>query len=61
VFANDSDAQARSDYIQQTLESLGPIAGTEHHYLSGPVLVRVNGELVLSVAAGYEPAVAGLS
>lgn len=61
VFANDSDAQARSDYIQQTLKSLGPIAGTEYHYLSGPVLVRVNGELVPSAAADYESAVAGLS
>ena len=61
VFADDADAQARSDYIQQTLQRLGPIAGTEYHYLSGPVLVRVDGELVPSTAAGYEAAVAALS
>lgn len=61
VFANASDAQTRSDYIQQTLKQLGPAAGTEYHYLSGPVLVRVIGELVPSAAAEYEAAVAGLA
>ena len=61
VFADGADAQARSNYIQKTLQSLGPIAGTEYHYLAGPVLVRVNGELPPSVAAEYEAAVAGLA
>jgi hypothetical protein len=61
VFADGADAQARSDYIQATLQSLGPIAGTEYHYLTGPILVRVTGELPPSVAAEYEAAVAGLS
>ncbi len=61
VFADGADAQVRSDYIQQTLQSLGPIAGTEYHFLAGPVLVRVNGELPPSVAAEYEAASAGLA
>jgi hypothetical protein len=61
VFADGADAPARSDYIQQTLQSLGPIAGTEHHHLTGPILVRVTGELPPSVAAEHEAAVAGLS
>jgi hypothetical protein len=61
VFADGTDAQARSDYIQETLQSLGPIAGTEYHYLAGPILVRVTGELPPSVAAEYGAAVADLS
>jgi hypothetical protein len=61
VFADDADARVRSDYIQEALQSLGPIAGTEYHYLAGPILVRVTGELPPSVAAEYETAVAGLS
>jgi hypothetical protein len=61
VFANASDAQARSDYIQQVLEKLGPMAGTEYHYLSGPVLVRVTGDLPPSAAKEYETAVTDLA
>jgi hypothetical protein len=61
VFADGADAQVRSDYIQETLQSLGPIAGTEYHYLAGPILVRATGELPPSVAAEYETAVAGSS
>ncbi len=61
VFASASDAQARSDYIQRTLQSLGPIAGTEYHYLAGTALVRVTGEMLPSAAAEYETAVARLS
>jgi hypothetical protein len=61
VFADGADAQVRSDYIQQTLQSLGPVAGTEYHFLAGPVLVRVSGELPPSVAAEYEAASAGLA
>ena len=61
VFASAADAQTRSDYIQQTLQDLGPVAGTEYHYLSGTALVRVTGELPPSAAEEYESAVAGLS
>jgi hypothetical protein len=61
VFADSDDAQVRSDYIQETLQGLGPVAGTEYHYLAGPVLIRVNGGLPPSVAAEYEAAVAGLA
>lgn len=61
VFASASHAQARSDYIQRMLKQLGPIAGTEYHYLSGLVLVRVTGDLPPSAAKDYETAVAGLA
>jgi hypothetical protein len=60
VFADEATAQARSKYIQDTLAALGPVAGTEYHYLAGAALVRVTGELVPSVAAEYETAVADL-
>ena len=50
VFEDAQAAQGRSDYIQESLASLGPIAGTEYHYLSGTALVRVTGELVPTVA-----------
>jgi hypothetical protein len=60
VFIDAATAQARSDYIQQTLTSLGPAAGTEYHYLAGTALVRVTGALVPSVAAEYEAAAAQL-
>jgi hypothetical protein len=61
VFTDEATAQARSKYIQDTLASLGPVAGTEYHYLAGTALVRVTGELPPSVAAEYETAVAALS
>jgi hypothetical protein len=61
VFSDAADAQRRSDYIQQKLQELGPVAGTEYDLLSGTALVRVTGELPPSVAAEYESAVAGLS
>jgi hypothetical protein len=61
VFADATDAHVRADYIQKSLQSLGPSAGTEYHYLAGPILVRVTGELPPSVATEYEAAVAGLS
>lgn len=58
MFADDVDAQLRSDYMQKSLQGLGPVAGTEYHYLGGPILVRLTGELPPSVAAEYEAAVA---
>ena len=60
VFATASDAQTRSDYIQKSLASLGPAAGTEYHYLAGTALVRVTGVLPPSAAAQYETAVAAI-
>ncbi len=59
VFADGADAQVRSDYTQETLQSLGRIAGTDYHYPAGSILVRVTGELPPSVAAEHETAVAG--
>jgi hypothetical protein len=57
VFADAAAAKTRSDYIQRSLAALGPVAGTEYHYLSGPALVRVLGKLPPSMAAEYETAV----
>ncbi len=60
VFTDAAGAQARSDYIQRSLASLGPVAGTEYHYLAGTALIRVTGALVPSAAAEYEAAVAAI-
>lgn len=60
VFADGAAAQARSKYIQDTLKSLGPMMGTEYHYLSGPVLVRIFGSVKPSVAAKFEAAVGAM-
>lgn len=49
------DAKDRSDYIQGLLEE-APMLGSEYHYLDGPILVRVTGELSPSVAEEYEKA-----
>jgi hypothetical protein len=57
VFADAAAAKTRSDYIQKTLSSLGPVAGTEYHYLTGTALVRVAGTLPPSAAGQYETAV----
>ena len=57
VFADAAAAKARSEYIQKTLAALGPVAGTEYHYLTGTALVRVAGVLPPSQAAQYEAAV----
>lgn len=56
VFSNEADAQTRSDYIQETLKSMGPAFGTEYHYMDGTVLLRVSGVLMPSQATLYEQA-----
>lgn len=56
VFATPQDAQARSDYIQDTLAELGPAFGTEWHHLQGSHLLRVSGTLVPSVNDEYAAA-----
>lgn len=55
VFEDAEAAQRRSDYIQGILED-APLFGTEYHYLSGPALLRVSGEIKPSMAAEYEEA-----
>lgn len=53
----DADsAEERSEYIQGVLEDV-PAFGTEYHYLDGPILVRVWGDLKPSEAEEYEAAV----
>lgn len=55
---DDSDAAAdRADYIQSILEGNAAL-GTEYHYVDGPVLLRVSGELKPSAAEEYEAAFA---
>ncbi|SES67589.1 hypothetical protein SAMN04488546_0078 [Geodermatophilus poikilotrophus] len=56
-----TETSATTHCTQETLQSLGPIAGTEYHHLTGPILVRVTGELPPSVTTEYEAAVAGPS
>lgn len=53
VFEDAEAAQRRSDYIQGILKDM-PAFGTEYHYLSGPALLRVSGDIKPSVAAQYE-------
>jgi hypothetical protein len=50
-------AKARSEYIQ-TVQQAAPMLGTEYHYLTGRVLVRVAGHLKPSQAKAYAAAVA---
>jgi len=49
-------AKARADYIA-SLQKDSPMLGSEYHYLDGPVLVRVSGELKPSEAKEYEAVV----
>lgn len=53
---NTDSAQARADYIA-ALQKDSPMLGSEYHYLVGPVLVRVSGELKPSQAMQYEGAI----
>lgn len=59
AFPSAADAQRRSDYIEGILKG-SPLLGTEWHYLSGAVLVRVTGKVKPSAAAKVEAAVKGL-
>ncbi|WP_243061091.1 hypothetical protein [Nocardioides sp. SR21] len=55
----DADAaQERSEYIQGVLEDV-PMLGTEYHYLDGPFLLRVWGDLEPSDAEQYAAAFTG--
>lgn len=51
-------AKVRADFIA-ALQKDSPILGSEYHYLNGPVLVRVSGELKPSEAKEYEAVVLG--
>jgi hypothetical protein len=55
VFADESAAKRRSDYIQGLMEE-APILGSEYHYLDGATLLRVSGDLDPSAAEEYEAA-----
>ncbi len=49
-------AKTRADYIA-ALQKDSPMLGSEYHYLDGPVLIRVSGELKPSEAKEYEAVV----
>jgi len=55
VYSTPAAARTRSDYIQSILQGAS-ILGTEYHYLSGGVLMRVTGVLPPSQAQEYEAA-----
>jgi hypothetical protein len=55
VYATRTQAKKRSDYIQAILSG-GGILGTEYDYLSGGMLVRVNGTLIPKDAKTYQRA-----
>jgi hypothetical protein len=55
VFADDADARARKDYLEETLRGL-PINVSEYSYLRGTVLLRVSRRLDPRQAAEYEAA-----
>jgi hypothetical protein len=55
VFADEADARARRDYLDQTIREL-PINVGEHAYLRGSVLLRVSRRLSPTQAAEYEAA-----
>lgn len=55
-WGSESDAQDRSDYIQEIQKEGGGLLGSEWNYLHGEFLLRVSGELKPSTADEYEAA-----
>ncbi|HBX81782.1 MAG: hypothetical protein WAV45_02135 [Propionibacteriaceae bacterium] len=55
VFANETEAQARAQYIQNILKG-SPVLGTEYDTVHGAALLRVTGKVKPSVAAAYAAA-----
>lgn len=55
-WGSESDAQDRSDYIQEIQKEAGGILGSEWNYLHGEFLLRVSGDLMPSTADEYEAA-----
>jgi len=55
VWPSEADAKRRSAYIQGILKN-APALGTEYDTVSGPVLLRVTGQLTPAQAAAYKQA-----
>jgi hypothetical protein len=55
VFANDADARARKDYLDQIVKDL-PIDVSEYSHLHGPVLLRLSRRLTPTQVTEYEAA-----
>lgn len=53
VFASESEAVRRADYIRSVLDA-NPILGTEYDFISGRVLLRLSPGLTPDEAAEYE-------
>jgi hypothetical protein len=58
VWPTNSDAKARSAYIQGILKS-APALGSEYDTVSGPILLRVTGKLTPKEAAAYKQVLSG--
>lgn len=56
VWPDDASAKAWSEHIQSLLEEAGGLIGSEYHYQSGGMLLRVTGVLKPSEAKAYEDA-----
>ncbi|GAA4837152.1 hypothetical protein GCM10023354_16680 [Garicola koreensis] len=54
-WADEDAATERSDYIQDTLAD-APFLGSEYHFQSGSILLRVAGEITPSQSETYEAA-----
>ncbi len=61
VFTSRSDAVERGTYIQTVTGAGVAFLGTEYDYVSGPVLLRLSGELTPSQAEDYASALAKLT
>jgi hypothetical protein len=58
VWANEDDAKARADFIQDALKG-AQILGSEYDYIKGRMLLRVSGNLKPSEAKEYKTAFLG--
>lgn len=56
VWDDAHEARARSEYVTALLDSGVPGLGREHHFLDGPLLLRVTGHLGRSAVAEYAAA-----
>ena len=56
IWPNAADAKDRSEFIQTTLKGANGVLGSEYHFLKGPTLLRVWGDMKPSIAKAYESA-----
>lgn len=56
VWPDEKAATERAEFIQSTLDEADGLLGSEYHYQSGAMLLRVSGSLKPSEAAAYAAA-----